>query len=129
MNSGKIDLVTKLPNIYAFMDAMHAQAQSKEYSAVMKIVLNRFQRINSIFSYEFGDKVLIEFARLLQAKLGAQGDVYRMDGTKFAICLRNADEDAVALLYKDIQHLAHSEIAILFIMNILARCYSDAINP
>ena len=48
MNSRKIDLVTKLPNIYAFMDAMHAQAQSKEYSAVMKIVLNRFQRINSI---------------------------------------------------------------------------------
>ena len=114
MNSGKIDLVTKLPNIYAFMDAMHAQAQSKEYSAVMKIVLNRFQRINSIFSYEFGDKVLIEFARLLQAKLGAQGDVYRMDGTKFAICLRNADEDAVALLYKQIQHLAHSEIAVDF---------------
>ena len=81
MNSDKIDLVTKLPNIYAFMDVMREQGRTKEYSAVMKLVLNRFQRINSIYSYEFGDKVLADFAQRLQMLVQANGDVYRMDGT------------------------------------------------
>ena len=53
MNSVKVDKVTKLPDIYAFIDTMHEQLRTKEYSAVMKIVLNRFQRINSIYSYAY----------------------------------------------------------------------------
>ncbi len=112
MNSGKVDLVTKLPNIYAFMDAMREQAQKKEYSAVIKIVLNRFQRINSIYSYEFGNKVLLIFADLLQDLLDDNGNIYRMDGTKFAICLRNADKKTVEQVYEQIQKLAQSAIEV-----------------
>lgn len=115
MNSGKIDMVTKLPNIYAFMEMMREQQQSKEYSAVMKIVLNRFQRINSIYSYEFGNKVLQAFAVVMQDLLKDSGVMYRMDGTKFAICLRNVSEEDVWKIYGQIQKLAHTAIAVDFI--------------
>ena len=115
MNSGKIDLVTKLPNIYAFMDVMREQAHTKQYSAVMKLVLNRFQRINSIYSYEFGDKVLADFAQRLQILVQANGDVYRMDGTKFAICLHDVEEPDVMRLYEEIRRLAHSEVVVDYI--------------
>ncbi len=114
MNSGKIDLVTKLPNIYAFIDAMRGHLQTKKYTAVMKIVLNRFQRINSIFNYEFGDQVLTAFAQHLQALVKEQGDVFRMDGTKFAICLHHCKEADVKNLYDEIQKIAQHHIVIDF---------------
>lgn len=115
MNSAKVDKVTKLPDIYAFIDTMHEQAQTKEYSAVMKIVLNRFQRINSIYSYQFGDKVLLAFAALLQDLIKDRGTIYRMDGTKFALCLRDTSEEDVGAIYEQIQKLAHSAIEVDFI--------------
>lgn len=115
MISTKIDVVTKLPNIYAFMEAMHGNMQTKEYSAVLKLVLNRFQRINSIYSYEFGNKVLCEFAARLQDVVADAGSVYRMDGAKFAVCLRGMDNAQVEALYERIQKAAHSGLEIDFI--------------
>ena len=104
MNSVKVDKVTKLPDIYAFIDTMHEQLRTKEYSAVMKIVLNRFQRINSIYSYEFGDKVLKVFAAGLQDLIRERGTIFRMDGTKFAICLRDVSEAEVMEVYEQVQN-------------------------
>ena len=112
MDSGKIDQITTLPNIYAFIDTMRRHMQTKRYTAVIKIVLNRFQRINSIFSYEFGDKVLISFAKQLQSLVDGQGEVFRMDGTKFAICLYNGHEDDVTKLYDNIKKIAQHDIVI-----------------
>lgn len=112
MNFDKIDIVTKLPNIYAFMETMHNQVQSKTYSAVIKIGLNRFQRINSIYSYEFGDNVLRAFSKGLQSVVGDGGTIYRMDGTKFAVCLCHAEEADVENFYGQIQQLAHLTIEI-----------------
>lgn len=115
MNSTKTDVVTKLPNIYAFMDAMQMQSQTKTYRAVLKIVLNRFQRINSIYSYDFGNKVLCAFASSLQSLLGAAGTVYRMDGAKFAVCLYDVNEAQVQHIYEQMQKIAHSELIVDFI--------------
>ena len=115
MNSVKVDKVTKLPDIYAFIDTMHEQLRTKEYSAVMKIVLNRFQRINSIYSYEFGDKVLKVFAAGLQDLIRERGTIFRMDGTKFAICLRDVSEAEVIEVYEQVKKLAHSAILVDYI--------------
>ena len=114
VNHGIIDNVdpaTNLYNIYEFMNAMRQLCENKEKADVLMLGINQFHNINDVYGYVFGNKVLCDFGEKLKELVCGKGMVYRMDGAKFAICVRGTDkpEDA-ARIYERIRQIAHSEI-------------------
>lgn len=107
-----IDPVTNLYNIYEFMSSIKFLSFSKEPTMVIGIGINRFHDINTIYDYAFGNKVLYEFALKLMELIQGYGTVYRIDGAKFALCIKGMDKEQAKELFSEIQNIAEKEIIV-----------------
>jgi EAL domain-containing protein (putative c-di-GMP-specific phosphodiesterase class I) len=70
----------------------------------MLLGINDFSRLNEIYGYTFGNRVLQEFAKMIKTESCSMGDWYRMDGTKFAIVCKKSTVEDLKNLYKRIQY-------------------------
>ena len=77
----------------------------------MQLGINRFSIVNDVYGYAFGDKVLKKIADKLVTVTRGVGNVYRMDGAKFAIIFPNPDVD-VEKIYACVQQIAKNEIIV-----------------
>lgn len=87
-NNGAIsylDTVTGLRSLYGFFDDLKATFWKKREGAAMLVGPTKFSNINDIYGYTFGNSVLREIGNALRRAFMGQGEVYRMDGTKFAV--------------------------------------------
>ena len=78
-----------------------ARAMADRHSAPMAVLLcdlDRFKTINDQFGHETGDRVLVEFANLLQRSVRAFDTVTRWGGEEFLIVCPSCDQDdAIAI--------------------------------
>jgi diguanylate cyclase (GGDEF)-like protein len=102
----RVDAVTHLHNLYAFLSAMRQNAQTGQVDLVMMIAINQFQTINEIYGYRMGNRVLRAFARQLRDFMRERGEVYRLDGAKFALCFSESDVEQAREDYRTIQQRA-----------------------
>lgn len=107
-----VDATTHLYNIYEFMNEMQRLKEADEPMMVMMLGINKFRNINDIYGYAFGNKVLKAFAVMLNELVRGRGMVYRMDGTKFAICIQQMNREAAEALYARIQQLGRTNIVV-----------------
>ena len=107
-----VDPTTGLYNIYEFLNTTRTLCQKKENAMLIELGINRFSDINNIYSYVFGNKVLQDFADKLKTLIRGRGLVYRLDGAKFALCMRDINITQAEELYKKIQHIAGNDVSV-----------------
>jgi len=108
------DTLTGLPNKISYTHRVNEMIDKHQAAAVMKISLTTFSRINLLYGYELGNEVLVLFAHETRRIVGNKGEVYRLDGTKFALILPDASEEEVNEIYKKIQFAAQHKIVASF---------------
>ncbi len=107
------DHLTGLYNRRYFENSLNAILQEAGAQAPLAIVLidlDFFKRVNDTYGHNFGDEVLIQFARLVESQLRGSDMLCRYGGEEFCLLLRDADSviashkvDAIAALYRRLQ--------------------------
>ena len=98
------DDVSNMRSLYGFLEDLQSASWRGESLQIMILGINDFSRLNEIYGYTFGNRVLQDFSRMIKTEAHGMGDWYRMDGTKFAIVCQRASVDDLKNLYKRIQY-------------------------
>ncbi|GAB2504044.1 GGDEF domain-containing protein [Lysobacter humi (ex Lee et al. 2017)] len=77
---------------------------------VLVMDLDHFKRINDAYGHEMGDHVLVEFARLLQARCRAGDRLFRYGGEEFVLLLPGLDREALARLADSLRVAVHEHV-------------------
>lgn len=107
-----VDPVTNLYNIYEFTSAIQSLRESRRPTMVLMIGINHFHFVNDIYDYVFGNKVLHALGQTMINVVRRTGTVYRMDGAKFALCLRDFGQKETQALYDRLCRLAREELVV-----------------
>ena len=103
-----LDTTTGLRSLYGFFDDLQSLFWDKKPSVILLIGLNAFSTINDLYGYTFGNSILREISNMLRTRFAGQGDVYRMDGTKFSIISHSLSAEALCGIFREIKsELAH----------------------
>jgi diguanylate cyclase (GGDEF)-like protein len=94
------DLLTGLANAQSFKDHLSADDRSpadrRDYPqpgrAALFIDIDDFKTVNDTYGHRFGDQLLTEVARRIQACLRADDLAARLGGDEFAVVLRQVDD-------------------------------------
>ena len=106
---GNIDSLTGLRNSYGFFDDIRVSISNSEEIRICMIGLSRFSEINEIYGYQFGNRVLQKLSRALFEKVGNNGVLYRLDGTKYAIITRTFDLWQMMVEYEKFRNYCRAE--------------------
>jgi len=91
------DAVTELPNRRLFTDrleqAIYKHQTSRENLAVMFVDLDNFKQINDTFGHAFGDKLLIEFSRVITKIMPGSVTISRFGGDEFVLLFSGLSEN------------------------------------
>lgn len=98
------DDISNFRSLYGFLEDLQSAQWKGDDIQIMLIGINEFSRLNDIYGYTFGNRVLQEFAKMIDTEAHGMGEWYRMDGTKFAIVCKKASVDDLKNLYKRIQY-------------------------
>ncbi|MCK0198449.1 diguanylate cyclase [Ancylobacter sp. 6x-1] len=96
------DPLTRLPNRISFseraMQLLDDVALERRSVAMLMLDIDRFKTINDSYGHQAGDRVLVAFARLLEANVRQRDALARMGGEEFAILLCDCTpEDATTV--------------------------------
>lgn len=81
---GSFDTLTGLYNRAAFIKFSHSLTDKKKF-AVVVMDINDFKQINDTYGHEYGDKVLIEVARIIKDSFNNHCSWYRVGGDEFCV--------------------------------------------
>ena len=98
------DDVSNMRSLYGFLEDLQSTSWRGESLQIMILGINDFSRLNEIYGYTFGNRVLQDFSKMIKVEAHGMGDWYRMDGTKFAIVCKTANVENLQNLYKRIQY-------------------------
>ncbi|UQV46759.1 GGDEF domain-containing protein [Janthinobacterium lividum] len=99
------DHLTGLYNRRHFETCLNAILHAADADAPVAIAiidLDFFKRVNDTYGHNFGDEVLIQFARLVESQLRGSDMVCRYGGEEFCLLLREADSSIAAHKIDDI---------------------------
>lgn len=102
------DQLTGLPNRQSYMDlapAVFAEyAHTSKQSGLALLDIDDFRKINDALGHAFGDQILIQIARQLQAVAGS-GQVYRFGGDEFIVVFPGMDDltdlDSYTIMFQE----------------------------
>ena len=108
------DPLTGAPNRRAMARELHiaAEAFRRHRVAVGLLVmdLDHFKRINDALGHEAGDRVLIDFARLVQSRCRAGDRMFRYGGEEFVLLLPGTGVDALRLLADELRSAVEGDL-------------------
>jgi diguanylate cyclase (GGDEF)-like protein len=94
------DSLTGLPNRTLFqqrLDEAVAARHPRRHVAVLLMDLNRFKEVNDTLGHYFGDQLLKEVAKRLQAAVGNDTTVARLSGDEFGFLIGDLDDAGQAV--------------------------------
>ena len=80
------------------------EEEKQKYLTLIVEVLN-FSNVNTLYSYNFGSKVICELASKFHDMVEDIGHVYRNEGTQFIFLVKDLDTDYIKDLYKQVRDL------------------------
>lgn len=107
-----IDPTTGLYNLYEFLHALRLLRERKRKYKVLLLGISRFSAINDTYGYNFGNEVIKAFSTCLREQLQRTSQLYRMDGTRFAICSLDMSMEKIKALYSRIQEIAKNGLEV-----------------
>jgi diguanylate cyclase (GGDEF)-like protein/PAS domain S-box-containing protein len=100
------DALTGIHNRHSFFAIMDNELKrfkrSKRHFAILLIDIDHFKKINDIFGYESGDKILVELSQKIKNCLRDTDIVARLDGEEFGVFLPDTTEEGAAWVAKRI---------------------------
>ncbi|MCL4808037.1 MAG: GGDEF domain-containing protein [Thermoanaerobaculia bacterium] len=129
------DALTGAANRGAFLEAAARETErSRRFGTPLSLVLldlDRFKPVNDTFGHPFGDAVLAEVARRLQAALRESDVLGRIGGEEFAILLPMTDTAATAATASRLGSAVRGAPGTdgLHAVTVTARCGVAAIEP
>lgn len=78
--------------------------KEQEYLTLVIEILN-FSNVNTLYSYNFGSKVIFELASRFHDMIEGIGHVYRNEGTQFIFLLKDKEPGYIRELYEQIRKL------------------------
>lgn len=107
------DALTKVGNRAMCERIFQERESAKKETTIINFDLNHFKEVNDTFGHSTGDKLLIEFAKILQDNYKKDGFIGRMGGDEFIVILDHTDtayiEKTIADLMSKIDKLNHKE--------------------
>lgn len=98
-----LDSLTGLRNQYGFFEDIQANIIQNKKMILAFVGISKFTEINEIYGYNFGNLAIQKFGRFLFEHVGNYGNVYRLDGTKFAILGTNIPLKETYRRYEDLR--------------------------
>ena len=93
------DALTNLPNRALFNrkldETIEKAASTLTRVGLMMLDLDHFKDVNDIFGHDAGDKLLTQFAKILQNNIVCEATIARLGGDEFAVLLPNLDNPAL----------------------------------
>ncbi len=109
------DSLTDLPNRAAFVQALtqmiEACAAGPDEFAVLSIDIDRLKEINDVFGHAFGDKLIVEAARRMQA-VACGGALARLSGDEFSLIIDGPQPDAGRAVAERLHETMRAEFTI-----------------
>lgn len=97
-----IDHVTTMRNINGFFEDL-AGADAAGHYHMLLLGFGRLAHINAVYGYGYGSRILREVGAVMEAVVGSDGHVYRMDGAKFAVLSDRLSDEGMTRLYEKIR--------------------------
>ncbi|GAA1649904.1 putative bifunctional diguanylate cyclase/phosphodiesterase [Actinoplanes couchii] len=91
------DPLTGLANLTGLQHAVDRALQRRTQPALMLLDLDGFKQVNDRYGHEAGDRVLIEFARLVRQATRSGDIAARVGGDEFIVVLDDMADDAKAV--------------------------------
>ncbi|MBE5927646.1 MAG: EAL domain-containing protein [Lachnospiraceae bacterium] len=98
------DAVTDLPKIQGFLSHISKIKKKNKECLLMALKLKRFNNINTLYGYDFGNKALYEISKIMCNIIGDGGTVYRLESTSFGIVFNESDLEGLKESYVKIQN-------------------------
>lgn len=101
------DPLTKLYNRREFEEKLvYEISQYKKYKTPFTLLvldLDKFKNFNDTFGHSMGDRLLVEFARVLEKVVRKEDSIFRLGGDEFAVILRNTNSKLATQIAKRIK--------------------------
>lgn len=107
-----IDAVTNLYNVYELKKRVTKRKALGKPIAILEVGINHFSEINDIYSYDFGNMVLKEFATAFKALIDKDDMLFRMDGVKFACGFDIPDKERIMKIFEELKEIARNELIV-----------------
>lgn len=101
-----IDGITGLRSLYGLMEDISVMRDKKIPYTILMLGMSHFTAINDMYGFSFGNDTLSSFGKLLKKRLGDLGELYKLDGTKFALLSWKGTADQLAEGYREIRKKA-----------------------
>lgn len=79
------DAVTDLPKLQKFLSHISRIKKANKECLLMALELNHFNKLNALYGYDLGNRILYEIAKIISEIIGSNGALYRLSGTDFGI--------------------------------------------
>ena len=106
-DSSLIDILTGLYNNYAFRLKITSLIEHHIPFVTTMFGIDNFKHINDFYSYSLGDKVLNYFSNKLITIMGAEVELFRLDGDGFAFIKTGTDTSFCINKFQEIQKIAN----------------------
>lgn len=100
----RVDAASGLYNVYEFLQDIRELRNSGKTAVELLIGINSFSEVNDLYGRSFGDRVLKQVGIVLAQVVGERSRVYRMDGVRFACCLKDESVGYIYELYNKIKY-------------------------
>lgn len=103
-SQGHVDALTGIRNQYGFFEDLESWIKRKASAIVLIVGISKFVEINTVYGYNFGNRILQLYARKVFEATGGIGACYRIDGTKFAIISNTLTMDELRKKYDEFRN-------------------------
>ena len=97
------DAVTDLPKLQKFLSHISKTKKTNKECLLMALELNRFNKINALYGYDLGNRILYEIAKIIIGIIGTRGTLYRLGGTDFGIVFLDSQLEELSGIYSQIR--------------------------
>lgn len=105
-------LFAEMPTGNDFRKLLSTICEQSEEWGILVLGIDGFKRINNLYSYSFGDRVLQQIAAELAQSISQNMSLYRLDGDSFAILCKGICEEELTGLYHQIRTCVHEHLEI-----------------
>lgn len=102
----RIDRVTAMRNLNAFLNDLpdaYDSVQSPDSLILLLLGFGRLAHINEVYGYSYGSRLLKQVSEIIQELTNGAGELYRMEGSKFALVTTHLQQEEVSGLYQQIR--------------------------
>lgn len=101
------DVLTNLNTFTDFLNVVNDAIENNQDFIMMAIEIDHFHSVNSVYGFDFGNRLLFELGICFKSLLKGRGKAFRLEGTKFAFYLVGKDIEVARKLYGHIKALVH----------------------